>query len=159
MPLLTVDDIILVSFLSFFKTDKCAIISPINKRHSILNGLALILNGSESCTSVYLWLKKKQILITRNKLLTNDDEIYFNRFFDLIRIYSSDCLSLNKQGMIETHAILRSIVFEYNKDKCIKRIIGVNFNEAVTSLQALLDVNIDRIYEDIVSITINEFNK
>ncbi|CAF5091828.1 unnamed protein product, partial [Rotaria sp. Silwood1] len=61
--------------------------------------------------------------------------------------------------MIETHAILRSIVFEYNKDKCIKRIIGVNFNEAVTSLQALLDVNIDRIYEDIVSITINEFNK
>ncbi|CAF3819877.1 unnamed protein product [Rotaria sp. Silwood1] len=159
MPLSTIDNALLASSICFFKTDKCPIISPINKRHCIWNGLALILNGSESCTSVYLWLKKKQILITRNKLLTNDDEIYFNRFFDLIRIYSSYCLSLNKQGMIETHAILRSIVFEYNKVKCINRIIDSKFDTAISSLEALLIVNIDRICENITNMITDKISK
>ncbi|CAF3932642.1 unnamed protein product [Rotaria sp. Silwood1] len=102
-------------------------ISPINNRHSFLNGLTLLLNGSESCTSVYSCL---------------------------IRIYSNFCLSLNKQGMTETNSILRSIIFEYNKKKCISWIIDPKFEKVVSSLEDLTSVNIDTICENITSFTI-----
>ena len=149
MDLVAFHDTLLASSIFLHKTDKSPMILPTTRRHRFLNGLALLLSGSESCTSVYPWLQKRQLLIARNKPLKSDDEIYFNRFFGLIRIYSRFCLTSDEQGMTETHSILESTVFEYNKDKCIKRILNSLFDDTVSKLQKLLIVNIDRICENI----------
>jgi hypothetical protein len=106
---------------------------------------ALLLNGSKSCTSVYPWLKNKQILITSNESLTNNDKIYFDHFFGLIRIYSCFCLISHKEGMSETYTRLKSLILQHNKDKCIKRIFDSLFNDAVSNLEKLPDFNIDLI--------------
>ncbi len=106
----------LISSIFPFKNEKYPIISPSTRRHSFLNGLALLLNGSKSCTSVYPWLKNKQILITSNESLTNNDKIYFDRFFGLIRIYSRFCLTSDREGILETYTILQSLILQHNKD-------------------------------------------
>ncbi|CAF4070990.1 unnamed protein product, partial [Rotaria sp. Silwood1] len=119
------------------------------ERHSFLNGLALLLNGSNQCTSVYPWLKKKQLLITRNEPLTNDDETYFNQFFDLIRKYTMFSLINDKKGMNEIYSTLNLIIFQYNKEKCIKRILDPLFDDVIVNLKKLLNYDIDKICENI----------
>ncbi|CAF3408460.1 unnamed protein product [Rotaria sp. Silwood2] len=140
---------LLISSIFPYQTEKHLIISPRTERHCFLNGLALLLNGSKPCTSVYPWLTKKQLLITRNEPLTKDDEIYFNDFFRCIRIYSSYCLTSNQEGMTETYSILKSIVLQYNKDKCIERILDPMFNDAVFNLEKLLNYDIDEICQNV----------
>ncbi|CAF1344967.1 unnamed protein product [Rotaria sordida] len=140
---------LLISSLFPFKTENNQILSSKTKRHSFLNGLALLLNGSNQCTSVYPWLKKKQLLITRNEPLTNDDETYFNQFFDLIRKYTMFCLINYEKGMNEIYSTLKFIIFQYNKKKCIKRILDPLFDDVILNLEKLLNYDIDKICENI----------
>ncbi|CAF3416867.1 unnamed protein product [Rotaria sp. Silwood1] len=138
-----------------FKTDKHPTISK-TRRHSFLDGLALLLNGSNPCTSVYPLLKEKKVLITRNKQLKDNDEEYFDKFFGLIREYSQHCLTSNQHGMNEIYSSLKSIIFEYNKNKCIKRITDDLFNDVVSNLEKLPNKNVDDLCE---KITYNILNK
>jgi hypothetical protein len=147
---------LLISSIFPYKTEKYSIISPPTKRHSFLNGLALLLNGSKSCTSVYPWFKKKQLLIACNEPLTNNDTIYFDHFFGLIRIYSRLCLISDRSGMIETHSLLNLLIFQYNKDKCIKRIFDPLFNDVISNLVKLVNYDIDEICENIIVGTISK---
>ncbi|CAF3639834.1 unnamed protein product [Rotaria sp. Silwood1] len=79
---------LLISSLFPHQIKTYSITSSSTEHHRFLNGLALLLNGSNQCTSVYPWLKEKQLLISRNESLTNNDKIYFNRFFGLIQKYA-----------------------------------------------------------------------
>ncbi|CAF3786474.1 unnamed protein product, partial [Rotaria sp. Silwood1] len=119
-------------------------------------GLALLLNGSNQCTSVYPLLKEKKILITRDALIQNKDKIYFDKFFRLIREYSQYCLTSNQHGMHEIYSSLKSIIFEYNKGKCIDRIIDYLFNDVVSNLEQLPNANVDDLCQ---KITYNKLNK
>jgi len=62
----------------------------------------------------------------------------------------------HQEGMLETYTILKSLILQHNKDKCIKRILDPLFNDAVSNLEKLPDVNIDRI---LASITVGNLNK
>src|ERR1700728_2654739 len=103
---------LIISSIFPFKIDKQPTIST-SRRHSFLNGLALLLNGSKSCTSVYPWLKEKKLLITCNESLANNDKIYFDNFFCLIRIYANLCLTSCQDGMIDTYSLLKYHIFQY----------------------------------------------
>ncbi|CAF4213914.1 unnamed protein product, partial [Rotaria sordida] len=126
------------------------------QRHSLLDGLALLLNDSNKCTSVYPLLKEKNILITSNKSLKKEDEIYFDEFFRLIREYSQSCLTSNEHDMGKIHSLLTSIIFQYNKNKCIKRITSDLFDDAVSNLEKLPNVDVDNLCE---KITYNKLKK
>jgi hypothetical protein len=134
MTSLAFHNTLLISSIFLYKTDKSPITSAKTKRHCFLNGLALILNRSQSSTAIYPWLENKQVLICRNEPLTNDDQIYFDLFFSLIRIFAHFCLISNEKGMNETNSTLLSIVLEYNKEKCIKRIVDPLLDDAVMNL-------------------------
>jgi hypothetical protein len=133
---------LIISSIFPFKTDKRPTIST-TRRQTFLNGLALLLNGSNQCTSVYPYLKEKTILIARNEPLTYDDEIYFKEFFGLIREYSQNCLTSNKNGKDDIYSSLKSLIIEYNKNKSIKRILDPLFDDAVSNLEKLPNTNLD----------------
>jgi hypothetical protein len=133
---------LIISSIFPFKTDKRPTIST-TRRQTFLNGLALLLNGSNQCTSVYPYFKEKKILIARNEPLKDDDEIYFNKFFGLIREYSQHCLTSNQNGMEDIYSSLEYLIFEYNKNKSIKRILDPLFDDAVSNLEKLPNTNLD----------------
>ncbi|CAF5055148.1 unnamed protein product, partial [Rotaria sp. Silwood1] len=56
---------LLISSLFPHQIKTYSITSSSTEHHRFLNGLALLLNGSNQCTSVYPWLKEKQLLISR----------------------------------------------------------------------------------------------
>ncbi|CAF2155575.1 unnamed protein product [Rotaria magnacalcarata] len=112
-------------------------------------------NDSNQCTVVYPFLKEKKILITRNESLKND-EIYFNEFFRLIREYSEHCLTSNQNGMDKIYSSLKSLIFDYNKDKCIKRILDHLVDDAVSNLEKLPNADVDNLYK---KITYNKLNQ
>ena len=136
---------LLISSICPFRTEKYSIISPPSQRLAFLNGLALLLNGANPCTSVYVWIKNKKVLISRNERLPDEDKCYFNHFFGLIRIYSRFCLTSNSEGMLETYLLLRSLVSQYNKEKLIKRILDPLFNDSISNLKKLVNLNINDI--------------
>ena len=86
-------------------------------------------------------VKKKQILIACNESLTNINQIYFNDFFGLIRAYAEYRLSQNEESMDVTYSSLRSLIFQYNKEKYVKRIVDSLFDEAVSKLEELSKAN------------------
>jgi hypothetical protein len=139
---------LIISSIFPFKTDKRPTIST-TRRHTFLNGLALLLNGSNQCTSVYPYLKEKTILITRNEPLKDDDEIYFKEFFRLIREYAQHCSTSNQNGMDDIYSSLESLIFEYNKNKSIKRILDPLFDDAVSNLEKVPDTNLDDLCQKI----------
>ncbi|CAF3428384.1 unnamed protein product [Rotaria sp. Silwood1] len=94
-------------------------------------------------------VERKKILITRNGSLKNDDRIYFDKFFDSIREYSQYCLTLNEHDMNKIYSLLKSIIFEYNKSKCIKRITDDLFADAISNLENLLNANVDDLCQKI----------
>ncbi|CAF4553806.1 unnamed protein product [Rotaria sp. Silwood2] len=120
-----------------------------SRRHSFLDGLALLLNGSNKCTSVYPLLKEKKILITRNKPLKHYDKIYFDEFCRLIKEYSQHCLTSNEHDMNKIYLLLESIIFEYNKNRCIKRITDDLFDDVVSNLKKLSNVDVDNLSQEI----------
>ncbi|CAF5134986.1 unnamed protein product [Rotaria sp. Silwood1] len=91
---------LIISSIFPFKTNKQPTRSK-TQRHRFLDGLALLLNGSNKYTSVYPLLKEKKILITYNESLENDDKVYFDEFFGLIREYSQYCLTSNEDDIIK----------------------------------------------------------
>ncbi|CAF3172262.1 unnamed protein product [Rotaria socialis] len=101
-------------------------------------------------------LERKKILITRNESLKNDDKIYFNEFFRLIQEYSEHCLPSNQNGMDKIYSSLKSLIFEYNKDKCIKRILDHLFDDAVSNLEKLPNANVDNLCQ---KINFNKLNR
>ncbi|CAF5042231.1 unnamed protein product [Rotaria sp. Silwood1] len=101
-----------------FKIDKKPNISK-TLRHCFLDDLALLLNGSNSCTSVYPLE------------------------------YSQYCLTLNEHDMNKIYSLLKSIIFEYNKSKCIKRITDDLFADAISNLENLLNANVDDLCQKI----------
>jgi hypothetical protein len=133
---------LIISSIFPFKTDKRPTIST-TRRHTFLNGLALLLNGSNQCTSVYPHLKEKKVLITRNEPLKNADKIYFDKFFGLIRDYSQHCSTSNKNGKEDIYSSLESLIFEYNKNKSIKRILDPLFEDAVSNLEKVPATNLN----------------
>ncbi|CAF1324304.1 unnamed protein product [Rotaria sordida] len=139
---------LIISSIFPFKTNKQPTKSK-TLRHTFLDGLALLLNGSNKCTSVYPLLKEKKILITCNESLKNDDKIYFDKFFRLIREYSQSCLTSNEHDMGKIYSLLKSIIFEYNKNKCIKRITDDLFNDVVSNLKKLSNANVDDLCQKI----------
>ncbi|CAF1434217.1 unnamed protein product [Rotaria sordida] len=141
-------DNLIISSIFPFKTNKQPTKSK-TLRHTFLDGLALLLNGSNKCTSVYPLLKEKKILITCNESLKNDDKIYFDEFFGLIREYSQYCLTSNRHDMKKIYLLLESIIFEYNKNKCIKRITDDLFNDVVSNLKKLSNANVDDLCQKI----------
>ena len=120
---------LLISSIFPFKTEKYSIISPHSRRHSFLNGLALLLNGSRSATAVYPYLKNKEMLITANESFNENDKIYFKHFFGLLRIYSVFCLQSDEDNMGKTYSLLQSLMFQFNKDKFVKRVLDPLFND------------------------------
>ncbi|CAF1059126.1 unnamed protein product [Rotaria sp. Silwood1] len=139
---------LIISSIFPFKTNKQPTRSK-TRRHRFLDGLALLLNGSNKCTSVYPLLKEKKILITCNESLKTDDKIYFDEIFGLIREYSQYCLTSNENDMEEIYLLLESIIFEYNKNKCIKRITDDLFNDVVSNLKKLSNANVDDLCQKI----------
>ncbi|CAF5035210.1 unnamed protein product [Rotaria sp. Silwood1] len=139
---------LIISSIFPFKTNKQPTRSK-TRRHRFLDGLALLLNGSNKCTSVYPLLKEKKILITCNESLKNDDKIYFDEFFGLIREYSQYCLTSNEDDMEKIYLLLESIIFEYNKNKCIERITDDLFNDVVSNLKKLSNANVDNLCQKI----------
>lgn len=53
---------LLISSIFPHQFEKHPIITPVSERHSFLNGLALLLGDSKTCTSVYPWLQEKNYL-------------------------------------------------------------------------------------------------
>ncbi|CAF5084872.1 unnamed protein product, partial [Rotaria sp. Silwood1] len=146
---------LIISSIFPFNTNKQPTRSK-TQRHRFLDGLALLLNDSNQCTSVYPLLKEKKILITRNELLKDNDKIYFDKFFELIREYSQYCLISNEHEMNKMYSLLKSIMFEYNKNESIKRITDNLFNDAVSNLEKLLNANVDDLCQ---KITYNKLKK
>lgn len=145
----------IIAYAFPFKTYKQTTTST-TPRYTFLNGLALLLNGSSQCTVVYPYLKKKTILITRNQPLEDDDKTYFNNFFGLIRQFTEYCLTSNEIGMEDKRSSLESLVFEYNKNKSIKRITDFLFDDAISNLETLSNDDVDWLCE---VITYNKLNK
>ncbi|CAF1253529.1 unnamed protein product [Adineta steineri] len=75
----------------------------------------------------------------------------------MIRIYSRFCLTSDKEGMLETYSILNFFIFEYNKEKCIKRILNPLFNEAFSNLVNL--IHHDDVENICQNITVGKLNK
>ncbi|CAF3564078.1 unnamed protein product [Rotaria sp. Silwood1] len=60
--------------------DKIRVMDVIDQSR-FLSSLALVLNGSTTCTAVYVNLSDKIVFIARNEPITINDEQYFDRFF------------------------------------------------------------------------------
>ncbi|CAF0892498.1 unnamed protein product [Rotaria sordida] len=93
-----------------------------------LSSLALVLNGSTTCTAVYVNLSDKIVFIARNEPITINDEQYFDRFFRQIRIYASlaSLCSFKDKAIQEAEDQLYSLVCAYNSKKMMKYFIGRN---------------------------------
>ncbi|CAF3403835.1 unnamed protein product [Rotaria sp. Silwood1] len=63
--------------------------------------------------------------------------------------YSQYCLTLNEHDMNKIYSLLKSIIFEYNKSKCIKRITDDLFADAISNLENLLNANVDDLCQKI----------
>jgi len=95
-----------------------------SQKSKFLSSLALVLNGNATCTAVYINQPDKTVLIARNELIAPIDELYFDRFFRLIRIYANLCFDKDKETVTEeVKQLLYSHVFEYNSKKIIKRFV------------------------------------
>jgi len=93
-----------------------------SEKSKFLSSLALLLNGDASCTAVYVHLQEKTVLIARNEAVSHEDQRYFDRFFSLMRIYSSVCFDRNfTKTSTDAYQLLSSLVYEYNARKIIKR--------------------------------------
>ena len=93
-----------------------------SEKSKFLSSLALLLNGDASCTAVYVHLQEKTVLIARNEAISHEDRRYFDRFFSLIRIYSSVCFDRNfTKTSADVYQLLCSLVYEYNARKMMKR--------------------------------------
>ncbi len=96
-------------------------------KSKFLSSLALVLNGNATCTAVYVHQADRIVFIARNESITPTDQRYFDRFFRQIRIYANLCFDKDKEAIIsEAKDQLESLIFEYNAEKIINRIIGRN---------------------------------
>ncbi|CAF2369457.1 unnamed protein product [Rotaria sp. Silwood2] len=59
------------------------------------------------------------------------------------------CLINDEKGMNEIYSTLTFIIFQYNKKKCIKRILNPLFDDVILNLEKLLNYDIDEICENI----------
>lgn len=97
--------------------------NTVSEKSKFLSSLALLLSGDSSCTAVSLHLQQKLVLIARNDPVFNEDRCYFDRFFALIRIYSSTCFDPNyKATSMDAENLLRSLIYQYNAKKILKRL-------------------------------------
>ncbi|CAF5033435.1 unnamed protein product, partial [Rotaria sp. Silwood1] len=105
--------------------DKIRVMDVIDQSR-FLSSLALVLNGSATCTAVYVDLSDKIVFIARNEPITTNDERYFDRFFRQIRNYAglASLCSINDQTIKEAKDQLDSFIFEYNSKKMINYFIG-----------------------------------
>ena len=95
----------------------------VSEKSKFLSSLALLLSGDSSCTAVCVHLQQKLVLIARNDPLSNEDRRYFDRFFALIRIYSSTSFDPNyKVTSTDAENLLRSLIYQYNAKKILKRL-------------------------------------
>ena len=56
-----------------------------SKRSNIdkfLSNLALLLNGNETCTTIYVHRANKEVVVARNQRIDPTDELFSDRFFD-----------------------------------------------------------------------------
>ncbi|CAF1122273.1 unnamed protein product [Adineta steineri] len=74
----------------------------------------------------------------------------------MIRIYSRFCFTPDEEGMLEIYSILNFFIFEYNKEKCIKRIFDPLFEEAFSNLEKLIHHDVENICQNI---TVGKLNK
>lgn len=96
----------------------------ISDQSKYLSSLALLLNGSSSCTAVYVHRANHTVLIARNEPISPNDERYFDRFFRQMRIYASLCFNKEKTSIVsDADTQLRSLVFEYNSKKIVNRFL------------------------------------
>ncbi|CAF1653151.1 unnamed protein product, partial [Didymodactylos carnosus] len=51
--------------------------------------------------------------------------------------------------MSDTYSILKQTIFQYNKHKCIKRILNPLFNDALSNFEKLPNYDTDKICENI----------
>ena len=90
-----------------------------------LSSLALLLNGSETATAIYIHRARRQVVIARNQPISARDESFFNQFFRLVRVYASvafdESLASAKKDVYDA---LESLVLDYNSKKIIKRLTG-----------------------------------
>lgn len=139
---------LIISSILPFETDKQSTISKCQHQR-FLDGLALLLNDSNQSTVVYPLLKENKILITCNQSLKDDDKIYFDKFFGLIREYTQHYLTSNQDEMNKIYLELESIIFTYHKDKCIKSILDRFCIHIISNLEELLNANIDNLCQNI----------
>ncbi|CAF1124178.1 unnamed protein product [Didymodactylos carnosus] len=87
-----------------------------------LSSLALILNGNQQYTPMYVHEAEKTILVARNEKIRSTDKRYFDRFFRQIRTYAGTCFDRDKATTTAgITAQLRSLIFEYNSEKIVNR--------------------------------------
>jgi hypothetical protein len=115
----------------------------VTSRSKFLNSLALLLNGNETCTAVYISEADKTVYIARNDPITASDKRYFDRFFSQIKNYTHLCCNDDKKTTTETiKRELDSDVFQYNSKKIISRFTG-RHPEMVDELRKMVQFNTD----------------
>jgi hypothetical protein len=91
-----------------------------------------------------IYLLDKILLIARNQLITPIDELYFDWFFRLTRIYANLCCDKDKETVTEEFKqLLYSHVFEYNSKKIIKRFVGKD-DKMITDLREMIQWDKDQ---------------
>ena len=95
------------------------------EKSKFLSSLVLLLNGSSTCTAVYVHKADRVVFIARNEPITATDQRYFDRFFRQIRTYANLCFDKDKAAVtLDERDQMKSLVFEYNSKKIINRFIG-----------------------------------
>ncbi|CAF2705497.1 unnamed protein product [Rotaria sp. Silwood2] len=109
-----------------------------------LSSLALVLNGSTTCTAIYVDLSDKVVFIARNEPIIINDERYFDRFFRQIRTYATlaSLCSIKDKAIKEAKDQLDSLVCEYNSKKMMNYFIGRN-STVIDGLRKMVKWNTD----------------
>lgn len=115
----------------------------VSEKSKFLSSLALLLSGDSSCTAVSVHLAQKTVLIARNDPISNEDHRYFDRFFGMLRVYSNTCFDPgNTATSADAEKILRSLIYQYNAKKIIKRFISRN-GKVIDRLQKFIHLKPD----------------
>jgi hypothetical protein len=122
-----------------------------------LSSLALVLNGSTTCTAVYVNPSDQIVFIARNEPITINDKRYFDRFFCQIRTYATlvRLCSTKDKAIKDAKDQLDSLVFEFNSKKMINYFIGRN-STVIDGLRKMVQRNTDENYHFIEELRSNK---
>ena len=102
-----------------------------------LSNLALLLNGNETCTAVYVHRANKEVVVARNQRIGPADELFFDRFFRLVRTYATVAFDeAYTSAKLDLYDELEATVLDFNSQKVIKRLADSK-NLVITKLREM----------------------